>query len=194
MNSAYHKLAIISLILVYNLEVSGQRYTFFKLGRPPSFEENVATRFVAKNEFNLAINYSDIDLRDSGAGDSIMALNARTSLALIEKFGQNWQEDLNNRIQEQLRTFRPISEEIKLTQPFAELQLVESMIQYERSRCNKRKIRAKVFGQASQSQDRSFYTWLEYVFNTKSQKLKLASSQQVPIDFEYLENGINKKP
>ena len=181
------KKLIFILILSTSSILYAQKYTFYKTGRPQSFEYNNAEKIVAK-KWKIEFKYIAFDGKDFALLDSINELNTQTSKELESKKGLKWEDeflmDLNQILLKTNKLRELIGKEIITLNNGS-----EKFIHFEPHFC-KNQYKAFVVAQVQEKKERKFYVLQIYYVNLKRETFKLKEEKQRPLHFSYPENGI----
>ena len=181
------KIFLITLFIICSSLIFAQKYTFYKTGRPQSFEYNNAEKIVSK-KWKIQYKYFAFDGVDFDLLDSINKVNEKTNQKLIAKKGVKWNDEFLielNQVLDQTNAVRAlISKEIVTLNNGS-----EKFIHFEHN-CFKNHYKAYVVAQIQEKGERNFYILQVYYANLKKQTFKLKEEKQKPLHFSYPENGI----
>ena len=180
---------LILLFISCSSLIYAQKYTFYKTGRPQSFEYNNAEKIVAK-KWNIEYKYFAFDGVDVALLDSINEVNKKTTEKIEAKKGAKWQDaflmELDQVLQQTNQARELISKEIVTLNSGSE------KLKHFEKHCFKNRYKAYVIGQILEKGERNFYILQVYYVNVKKQTFKLKEERQKPLHFSYPENGIEE--
>jgi hypothetical protein len=164
-----------------------QKYTFYKTGRPQTFEYNNAEKIVSKN-WKIEYKYVAFDGTNYTLLDSINKINTETTAKLEAQKGVKWQDEFLmevNQILDKTNQIRAdINKEIVTLNSGS-----EKHIHFEQ-KCFKNRYKAFVVAQILEKGERRFYILQVYTVNLKRMTFKLKDEKQKSLHFSYPENGI----
>ena len=181
------KTFLITLFISCSSLIYAQKYTFYKTGRPQTFEYNNAEKILAK-KWKIEYKYFAFDGVNFALLDSINEINKKTNDKLVAEKGENWQDkflmELDKVLQQTNLTRAQINKEIVTLNNGS-----EKFIHFEHH-CLKNHYKAYVVAQILEKGERHFYILQVYYVNVKKQTFKLKEEKQRPLHFSYPENGI----
>lgn len=167
--------------------IFSQKYTFYKTGRPQSFEYNNAEKIVSK-KWKIEFKYVAFDGNNFALLDSINAINDKTTAKLVAQKGAKWQDEFLMEVNTMLDRTNQIR--AKINKEIVTLNNgSEKHIHFEQY-CLKNRYKAYVVGQILEKGERHFYILQVYHVNLKKMTFKLKEEKQKPLHFSYPENGI----
>lgn len=180
------------LFFCFVIQTSGlifcQSFRLIKTGRPEKFEYNNALQVVGK-KWDLSFEYFAFDGINFETLDSITALNQVVEDKLSQKFGNNWYEDFNQEVNQELQKQNDFRK--SLAPLIVDLKQQETLkIHFQKQKCRAKKYNAFVFTQIEKEGARPFYVLRTYRISASTGKVKLTRNKLTPIHFEYKENGI----
>ena len=173
----------------YSQKKSKVRFELYKQGRPASFEYNNASRAVETrwNIYYLSGNNTGV------AGPStnkISSNNKKTSKLIAAHYGDDWLQRFQKEVGEEMAKQNEIRKLVKEDPYFKSLKAEELFIVLD-PKCKKaKKYIVKVVAQQLQGDKRPFMIYCRYKYKVSSRNLKLVCKKIVPLDFSYVENGI----
>lgn len=173
-----------------SLYANGQKtkYSYIHTGRPKPLDYNIAMREAAQR-WKLGMEYIAAGGNDRALLDSINAVNARTEVRLIDRYGTAWREELHTLTEDILKKHNAIRIVIESDQVYKSLDDAEKMVYFEPYGCKKENYRCFVFAHRLVANDRKFLTIATYK-NSKNGKLEHTSSEIKSLHFQFPENGI----
>ena len=175
--------------VVFGFSQKKEKYTFYLIGRPNSFEKNNALKEVQGN-WKLRHVSVGSDVYADGL-DSLIQENKKTDILLRNKFGDDWHSLLMKETEEKLLQHTEIRSLIKLRYAVLLSEIKNAQIEIDDR--NKRKAIIRIFGTESIGKQNIYFTYHKLKLNKKRMIAKKVSSVKNLIDFSYPQNDIINK-
>ena len=184
---------IVFLILLINtffgFSQKKEKYTFYLIGRPNSFEKNNAIKEV-QGKWKLFYVSAGHDVYTEGL-DSLIQENAKTDKLLRKRYGNDWHSLLMKEVEEKLIAHTEIRSLIKTKYTVLLSEIKNAQIEiYDRS---KRKAIVSIFGVEFIDRQNLYFTYHKFKVKKKKMVLKKVSWDKKLIDFSYPQNDIINK-
>ena len=175
--------------VVFGFSQKKEKYTFYLMGRPNSFEKSNAIKEV-QGKWNM--NYVSVgsDVYSEGL-DSLIQENIKTDLLLRNKFGDDWQSLLMKEADARLLQHTEIRSLIKSKYPV--LLSAIKHVQIEIDDRNKRKAIISIFGMELINKKNRYFTYHKFKIKKKKLIFKKLSYDKKLIEFSYPQNDIINK-
>ncbi len=166
-----------------------EKYTFYLIGRPNSFEKNNAINEVQR-KWRLCYVPVGSDVYTTEL-DSLIQENAKTDELLRKRYGKDWHLSLMKEIEEKLTQHTEIRTLIK--SKYAVLISEIRNAQVEIDDRNRRKAFISLFGSEVIGKQSLYFTYHKFKIKKKKMLIKKVSWEKKLIDFSYPENDIINK-
>jgi len=184
---------IVFLLFLFHV-VSGfsqkkEKYTFYLIGRPNSFEKNNAIKEVQGN-WKLLYLYAGSGIYSEGL-DSLIQENAKTDKLLSKRYGNDWHSMLMKEVEERLIEHTEIRSLVKRKYTVLLSEIKNSQIEIDDR--NKRKAIISIFGVEFIDKQNLYFTYHKFKVKKKKMFLRKVSWDKKLIDFSYPQNDIINK-
>lgn len=175
--------------VVFGFSQKKEKYTFYLMGRPSSFEKNNAIKEV---QDKWKLSYISVGSGVySGGLDSLIQENIKTDLLLRSRFGDDWQSLLMKEADARLLQHTEIRSLIKSKYPV--LLSAIKHVQIEIDDRNKRKAIISIFGMELIDKQNCYFTYHKFKIKKKKLIIKKVSCDKKLIEFSYPQNDILNK-
>ena len=175
--------------VVFGFSQKKEKYTFYLMGRPNSFEKSNAIKEV-QGKWNM--NYVSVGSGVYTDGlDSLIQENVKTDLLLSSKFGSDWQSLLMKEAEEKLLQHSEIRSLIKSKYTVLLSEIKHAQIEINDR--NKRKAIVSIFGMELIDEQNRYFTYHKFKIRKKKLIVKKLSYDKKLIEFSYPQNDIINK-
>jgi len=172
--------------LVCGFSQKKEKYTFYLIGRPNSFEKNNAIKEVQR-KWKLCYVPVGSDVYTNEL-DSLIQENAKTDQLLRNRYGNDWHSSLMKEAGEKLTQHTEIRSLIK--NKYAVLISEIRNAQVEIDDRNRRKAFVSLFGSEVIGKQSLYFTYHKFKIKKKKMLIKKVSWEKKLIDFSYPQNDI----
>jgi len=175
--------------IVFGFSQKKEKYTFYLIGRPNSFEKNNAIKEVQGNWKLRYVSVSSAFYTEEL--DSLILENKKTDALLSAKFSIDWHSLLMKEVEEKLIQHTEIRSLIKSKYTALLSEIKNAQIEIDDR--NSRKAFVSIFGVEFIDKQNLYFTYHKFKVKKKKMVLKKMSWDKELIDFSYPQNDIINK-